>query len=351
MPGNASLLINKQKIENFKSFSVQANLYRADAGFQMELSNPETTIVPAQRCELQINGITELNGIIDKTEKKYSKEETSFSIEGRSLMGLLVDSYCEKFITLPNVKLKDLTNTLLKNVPYINRKNIVYQQDVAGSMKSKRPPLTIFSDADNPQALSQILPNMTIFDVLKQYSMSQGLLFYNLPDGTFVFGTPKSSGSAVFSIVLKKDGKNNNAKSVHCIQDYSRRYSKVVVTRQMQGTDMMGIPDLNDEYPLPDPTFPFYKPFVTQNEFPTQTLKHCAAMIMDHQKHDSFRLMYKVPGFSQNGKNWAINELCHVVDEINGLDDTYLIYGRTFELSKSEGAQTTLQLGYKGGKY
>lgn len=354
MSDNAALTINGVTIQHFKSFSVSADVYTADTSFDMSLSHPETVIHGGQRCELKINGVTEMTGLIDKPHRKWSKSQSEFNIEGRSLMGLLVDSHYDQFMDLQNISIKTLAQTLLKNVPYINTKNIIYQKDVPGSLKGRHPVMNIFSDADTSMMFSRIEPGTTIFDILKQYAMSRGMMFFGLPDGTFVFGTlkNKNAGKPSFSIVLHKDGKGNNATEADWSEDYSKRYSQVTIFNQMQGTtSQIGLP-LNNSASVTDSNFPFRKIYVGQNDYgDAMTPKKYAGMVMDRQQHDAFGVTYKVPGFSQNGKNWSVNELVYIDDEVNGLKDVYLIHARTFELSKEEGAQTTLRIGLPGGLY
>lgn len=70
-------------------------------------------------------------------------------------------------------------------------------------------------------------------------------------------------------------------------------------------------------------------------------------MLMEKARHDGLQLRYKVPFHSQGGRNWTINELCTVKDEVLGIDGTYLIYGRTLELSR-QGSYTSVKLGKPG---
>lgn len=62
---------------------------------------------------------------------------------------------------------------------------------------------------------------------------------------------------------------------------------------------------------------------------------------------NGFQLEYRVQGHSQNGRNWKINEICNVYDEIFNISGNFLIYKRTFELNK-DGAYTVLKLSYPG---
>ena len=129
---------------------------------------------------------------------------------------------------------------------------------------------------------------MTIFDVLSNYARSRGFMFFSLPNGTFVFGRPKTKGAAAFNIVSLKPGPQNNALTCEEVNDFSKRFSKVTVMGQRQGTDADGGDDddddddagdngndgdddgggaaaINTHAVAYDPTFPFYKPFVALN--------------------------------------------------------------------------------------
>lgn len=96
-----------------------------------------------------------------------------------------------------------------------------------------------------------------------------------------------------------------------------------------------------------DPTFPFYKPLVVTDNNDARSPKLHAQMLMEKQKYAGFQISYRVPFHSQNGENYKINEICHIEDEVLALDGDYLIYGRSFEMSK-QGSYTTLKIGLPG---
>jgi len=73
-----------------------------------------------------------------------------------------------------------------------------------------------------------------------------------------------------------------------------------------------------------------------------------AAMILERQRFEGRVLRYKVAGFTQNARNWDIDEMCMVDDDVLGYRGDLLIYGRTFTLRKKEGALTELKLGLPG---
>ena len=347
-----SLQIAGRRIERFLSYSIEADLYTADDAFSLELAKPEVEIKRGQRCELYVNGALELTGIIDKGSRKYDKAGLTLRIEGRDLMGLLVDSCCEQFVTVEGKKLSDLAEMLLAKVPFINRKNITYQENIVGKLKGKKKTVDepMMGFMDTPQKMSHIEPGMTIFEVLKTYATSRGLMFFAMPDGTFIFGRPKAKGEPVFTLTCTKSGVGNNVLEGEEIDDISKRYSKVTVIGQQQGRDDMGMDATKVNSPpgiVEDKDFPFYKPFVAKDNNDSQSPPLHARFLMEQKRHQGYQLHYKVKGHSQNGKNWRINELCRVRDEVLGVDGVYLIYGRTMERSR-QGTFAKLKLGMPG---
>lgn len=352
MNDKITLQIAGKRIENFVSYEVEADLYQAADRFTLELASPETEITAGMRCELYVNDQLELTGIIDSTRKGWSKQGRTLTVEGRDLMGLLVDSYVEQFVTYQGKKVSELAAILLKNVPYINRKKIDYGPDVVGKGKGKKKtadsPLTAF--LDTPQKLSQTEPGQTVFEVLSIYAASRGLLFFALQDGTFVFGRPKAKGQPLYSITNMLSGAGNNVTRGDETDDISRRYSKVTVISQVQGHDEFGgdTSKLTAKATTPDPSFPFYKPYVVRLNNDSQSPVLHGRMLLEKQRHDGYQLSYTTAGHSQAGTNWRINELVRVKDEMLGKEGVFLIYSRKFTMSKTEGTQTTLLLGPPG---
>ena len=351
------LIVNGQKVENFLSYRVEADIYKADHAFSFRFSDTSSQIAPGSRCDLRVNDVLAMTGLIDKVTRGGERSGVMLRAEGRDLMGLLVDSCCETFPTLKDKTLSEIATTLLSNVPFIQRSAIVYEQDVVGTMAGPRPDgrstLSQLSatGCEPAHKYAQIEPGMTIFEALKQYAMSRGLLFFGLPNGTFVFGRPKAAGAPAYSIVVsKRDPSRNNAVRASFKDDISRRYSKVTVIGQRQGRETDGVngaASINTSATVTDSTFPFYKPFVRTNNDDEFSPPTYARLIMERQRAEGFELHYRVPGHTQKGKAWTINELCRVQDDVAGLDGVYLIFGRAFELSR-EGKYTILRLGLPG---
>lgn len=349
------------KIDHFISYQVSADLYTPADAFHLEVANPEIQIKKGMLCELFINGQKELTGIIDKIQRRVSKSGVSLVIEGRDLMGLLIDFYCEQshWKCVQGMKLKALAEMLLANVPFIQRKDIFYQENVAGKLKGKRHKSTSVSICDildTAQKIGHIEPGMTIFEVLRSYSLSRGMLFYCEPDGTLVFGRPLAKGTPEYTLQMMKSGTGNNVIESDVTEDISRCYSKVIVVGQRQGNDSdTGASAINTTTGVnTDSTFPFYKLFVAKECNDNVSPAMRARIIMEKQRREGTQLLYTVGRHSQNGQNWQINKFAHIKDEVQslngvqGIDGNYLIYGRMFELTKQSGPITKLKLGEPG---
>lgn len=345
-----------RKVEHFLSYSVEADIYVADHAFSLELANPGIEIKLGQPCKLYVNDRLELTGVIEHRVQRTDKSGRKLTIEGRDLMGQVVDAYCEQFITVENMKLSALAQLLLKDVPFINRKQIVIQQNLVGKVKTRRTKhaaygLEAIMDTGSAERIAQIHPGMTKFQVLQMYALSRGQMFYSLPDGTFVFGRPRIGGEPEFTIVFNGRGEGNNATVGEVDENIGKRYSKVTVIGQQQGNTADGLDTtkISITGTVTDPDFPFYKPFVQLSHNDSQTPKQHARLLLDKMRYDGQRLTYELPRHSPDGiNNYSLNRLAQVKDDVHNIHGTYLVSGRTFKLDKGAGPSTTLRLSPPG---
>jgi|GEM_PF-419627 len=345
------LEVNGRQVRHFISYRVEADLYVADHAFSLEIGLPEFDISLGARCRLLVNDQEELTGIVDRRCKRTDKNGSRMTIEGRDLMGLVVDSYCEQFVTVEGKKLSELAHMLLKDIPFINSKRILYQKDLVGKLKTRRSRdasygLEGIMGADGAERIAQIHPGMSKFQVLSMYAISRGQMFYMLPNGTFVFGRPLVGGDPEYEIVFNPEGLGNNVLMAEEDANISQRYSKVTVVGQQQADTLDGLDagKVNISGTVTDPSFPFYKPFVQLSHNDSQTPKQHARLLMDKQRHDGYRLSYQVPRHSQNGRNFTINKVARVADTVHGVHGSFLVSGRSFQLDKSSGSTTLLKL-------
>lgn len=341
MPDKISLLIGGLKVDNFLSYRVESNLFVADDAFELELATPEVPVSAGMPCKLLVDGVTALTGVIDVVKKSYDKAGTKLSVTGRDLMGLLTDSHVREAGTFKDMKLAELAEKLLADIPFINRK--------AAQLEGEDPNRAVkLTDDKGDFEFTEIEPATTVFEILKRYALAQGRLFFSLPDGTFVFGEPKTKGAPEFFLFnRRRDGRKNNVLTGALTDDISRRYSSVTVIGQRQGKDIFSPKDANVEATVPDESFPFRKPFIATSENGRAPEKY-ARILMDKQIFEGFSLEYTLPGHSQHGKTYTTNAIAHVEDDVLGINGNFLIYDRVFELSKQSGKTTTLKLSRLG---
>jgi len=348
MSDKVELKVDGQVITHFTSYRIDADLYTPADAFHLELSNPETDVKPGKLCEILINGQKELTGVIDKINRKVTKNGVTLSVEGRDFMGLLLDSYCDTPMTIKNMKLQTLAEKLLAKVPFIKVDDIRYQENVVGKLKSKTSQTGFLSGLDITHKKGQIEWGMTIFEVLKNYALSRGMLFYCNPDGILVFGRPMATGAPEYSVTMLKNGRGNNVIESDYTHDISHQYSKIIIIGQQQGAETVALASINKRTERTINDFPFYKPFVSIDNNDNVSQEERARLIAEKQHRDAKKMSYMVGRHNQNNKNWKINKFCRVKDEVQNIDGEYLIYGRIFELNKQSGPTTRIRIGEPG---
>ncbi len=349
-----------KKVGHFLSYSVDADLYVADHAWSLELANPELQIIPGAQCRLHVNDQLELVGIVDRRYRRCDKQGRKQVVEGRDLMGIVVDAYCEDFVTVRGKTLGQLAEYLIgpnpatgrPALPFINRKLITGQTGLAGKLDSKRKRGSRSFQAmfDTPAPLRQITPGQTVFQVLQTYALSSGVMFYGLPDGRFVFDRPVTSGAIDYHIVFTEQPNQTNALSAEIEQNIAKGYSKITVVGQQQGQDIdsMDATRVQVKGTVTDPDFPFYKPFVQCSSHDSQTPQQHARLILERMCNEAQRLTYEMPRHSQSGKNYTVNRLARLQDDVHNIHGTYLVTGRTYRLDKQTGPVTTLKLSLPG---
>ena len=345
MPDSLSLHLGNRPIDRFIHYRVDADMFQAGAAFEVALPDPGFKLSAGSLCKLKVNGITALTGLVDILDEGGTKEARTIRVEGRDLMGLVVDSYVEEFVTLSNITLKGLAEKLLVPLPFISRSDIVYQAGAAGARAAATTSNPLL---DTAHAKAQIEPGQTVFDVFKEYTRSRGLLFWMQPSGAFVFGRPKAAGQAAFHLIRRHDGRGNNVMDGRRITDVSQRYRTIKVVGQQQGSDMLGAGQVNTSATATDSGAPVDKTKVIVDNNDDQSPARHARLEVERQRARALRLVYKVPGHTQGGRLWTINELCRIDDDDLEIHGVYLITGRTMELDKQAGPVTEVRLSVPG---
>lgn len=354
MRDTVKLVIGSIEITNFLSYDIDSNVLIPADAFSCKVSRIDDSIVAGTQFYLYINDTPEMLGIIDKVSFSYSKGSQEMNIEGRDLMGILVDSSVEEFKTQKGMKLKDLAKKLLKNIPYIDTSKIVYGNElkdsgVSSPKKVKKETLKNIFDSTETN-ICQYETGITIFEALSDYAQRHGLLMWMEPDGTLIFGELKGESDAPeYSFYTYKEGddrKKNNIISATLTDDISKRYSKITVVAQIQGADNQEAGEQTIKKPTLDKEFPFTKPLVLQSQCSSsKAAAYQVQLEMKKREIEGWRMELTVAGHSQDGNNYRANTVCHVRDEVFGVLDKYLILGRKFTLTREEGPRTQLTIG------
>jgi prophage tail gpP-like protein len=262
-------------------------------------------------------------------------------VQGRDLMGLLCSHDITEYgidTNLSGVKLETIVQTVLKDVPFVDRlKDVIFEGKLA---KLAVPLETLKSE-----------PGQTVFDLLKLVATSRGVQFWCREDGKFVFGTPITKGFPTYTFTIDKRG-GTNVLSGKLIRDISQAFSKIFVYAQAS-TD--GTTDCNIEAAatLKVPSeFPYYKPKVVTISTDKTAPRYEAHRLMNSSRSRIEQLTYSMPGHSLDGVNFRTNTIAWVHDEDNQIYGDRLIFGRTMSLeSKESGPQTTVRLCQMGASF
>jgi prophage tail gpP-like protein len=338
------LRLGRVTVKDFDDYSIDSDLENAAGCFTLTLSNIDIITLVHQleevdRCELYINGVRELTGIVEVIERNVDKQTSTLRIAGRDLMGMLIDSDCElsDCKVFENLDIVETAKYLTRKFTYIGRKSddIIVQRGCEKRLK--------------PHKQLQIEPGTKVFDALNRYASMRGLVFYCLPDGALVFGGAKAFPNAtdpMFHLIRNANGNGNNIKSISIKSDFSKSFSHITVISDngsLSGPTFFTLK--NEDFPAG-----IYKPLTLIQNGDESSPKGLAFFTLEKIRRESLSIECVVDGHSQNGANWRINNFCSIRDEKFNLKGNYLIYGRTFTKNKDAGTQTTLRLGLGGLK-
>jgi len=334
MTDSIVLKVGGKVFRNWLSYQVDADMYAAAGAFAFECARPDVDIAVGAACTLEINGELAMTGYIDKQVRIVDKTQHRLEYHGRDMMGAIVDWQLAISPDLSQVTLETLTQALLALVPIPRLKQVRYSTVAS---KAKAHEIT---------AMQRTL-GQSICDALRGHAKQFGLLFMALPDGTLCYTTPRSAGSAKYKITMHNNGRGNNAKTGHLTKDLSRWYKSIQVVSDLPS----GSVSKPTSVVMQDSCYPSIgipKLRVVTDDTELAFLDYRVKFLISQQRHQGFVAEYTVPGHTNNGKLWAINEFCDVDDEMNGLHGPFLVIGRTFSLTRTEGRTTKVRLSLPG---
>lgn len=365
MADRVSIEVGGRELTVYKAYSADSNLLIPADEFSVTVPGARPEFKTGDRFNLKVNGHQEMNGIIEKRELHTGAAGNETTLSGRDLMGLAVDGCLDKahWKTKANVQLKPLAASLLSTLPYLKDRKPVFMHELADtgvsgrkSVLKKSTPSGLAAELTSAFADEQFSAGTTVFDALADRAQRHGLLLWMAPDGTLVFGRPIGAEVAAAyhfylyekpSSIVENAAAHNNVLSVALTDDLSKRYSKITVVGQREGSEFISA-DGHDIYePEKDGTFPYSsKHLVIQRECKTpQEARQLAKIEMQKRIAASWRLKLDVIGHSQDGNNYRANEACEAVIEPHGVTGKFIVLGRRFIYSEADGQKTALELG------
>lgn len=290
--------------------SMTADLYKPSGSFSLTLGQ-RVTARRGERCNIMINEQKEMTGIIDRVTEFQDDTIHTWNVTGRTLIGLIEDTYITEWSKAPQT-LDEAAKRFLPKIPFVQE--MEWQIDGSDPAKER----------------AQIDVGDTVFKLLNEFALNRGLIFWATPSGKIVFGKARGKGEATFHISTA------DAKQRQMVEDCANLHSEIIIVSDSDAG--------HRTFTAKNSAAPIAKPFVAPyNGHDADGLAKQAEQYLRQEKLSSFQLEYVVRGFSQNGKNWTINELVHVDDDVFGITDTFLITRRTFNYGTS-GSTTSLTL-------
>lgn len=326
MRDNIRLSIDGKEARGLISFSFAADIFSPGDDFEIRY-RPDEYPKAAQKVDLFVNNELEFSGIVEEIEDRDSKQNgVEVYIRGRDFGGLLESSFVEKFGEMGGKSIEQISDDLLKEIPYLNRLKVQIEGKQKKAGKLSKPEI-----------------GDSIFDYLSRVANSKGMLFSVEPEGVLLFSPIPTIKSEDFRIVRSPGSTENNVLESSRSIKTANLYSEVRIYGQDNDAN-------NFKATAKNILAPFRKIYVGQFNEDEGSAKDQAASLIDSQIRESLSLSYTVYGFSQGGQNWKVRKGARVEDQRRGLKETFLIYGRTFTFDKDAGIKTVLNLGYYAEK-
>lgn len=315
--------LNDKRLDKFVSYSITSDLFEPAGSFQFEC-DPKYDISKGDSVKIIINKKLVMLGIVYTVTRSLSRSGPKLSFEGKSIAAML-ESSVTKFATLPT-KLDALAEKLIREIPYIGKKDFVYN---SGAKK-----------ANVKRKFVELSPGDTVFEVIKRAANSQGFLFWATPAGQFCFDKPAVRGKCVYRIHAYEDGSEIDYIEGSVKDSIEGVHSEIRVIGESQDDDdikYVAAKVTNDDMPF---RFPLVVNW-NENEGPA---KKTAELQKAVENASTISLEYEVKGHSQNGITWEINKFVDVQDDYNGANDSFLIKSVTFTHDRQTGQRTRIEL-------
>ncbi|HOX49890.1 MAG TPA: hypothetical protein PKY05_00270 [Fibrobacteria bacterium] len=315
---SVELEINGQILSQVERLEVTCDLYKPSGSFSATIGL-DARVEEASLVRIYLDGLPTLVGIIDQIDESYDKNSHNRSISGRSLIGLVEDTFVTSF-GMPPSTIKDAAQKYLAKIPHVSRFGMELAPEASQSIAGR----------------SMVDVGDTVFKVLSGLASSIGLIFWCAPDGRMTFGKLVSSGASSYRLdrsVIQRGQRGRGNGKIH---------SKFILISDNEEEGHRKVEVVN-------PTAPLERPFVAAFNGHSSDIKKQAQEYLRQERIQALQLEYEVAGFSQGGTVWAVNRLVDLVDDILCLEGTYILHRCAFSFDRRSGSRTRLSLSPRVG--
>lgn len=329
-----SVMIDGKAHSQWESYEIDSDLLLPADAFQVSIGLKDKQlpdfVQPWSAVEVKVGNDTVLTGRVDQIDDVVEGKTHNLTLSGRDYAGILVDCAAPIFST----RLSTLQEIAAKIIRPLGLTKI-----------------RIDAAATRIREKINVEPGDRAWDVLAHAAEANGLWPWFTPDGTLVIGGPDYSKPPVATLVMRRDGKDNNVQSISRSRNAVGHYSQLTVLGQTHGTETeTGKHALSAT--AKDDGAKFYRPqiVIDHESDNTGVAKDRARKLLADGMLSAFDLIIMVSGhrITKNGKLWEPGQRIQVESEPHGISGVYFLMGRRFKKNRAEGTLTELRLKQDG---
>jgi prophage tail gpP-like protein len=331
------LLIAGNAHGDWSSYEIDSDLLTPADAWQVSLGMSGGQMPPdvavGAPVEVRVDGETVMVGHVDEIDHSVSKGGHSLSMSGRDRAADLLDCACPIF-TKEQASLSQIIAAIVRAFN-ITKTPVINSSDV------------------RPRKKVAVSPGESAWNTLVHAAEANGLWPWFEPDGTLMIGGPDYTVPEVATLILRRDGKDNNVISLRKNESMAERYSRVTVYGQSPGSS--GEPGRPNLYAseLDGEVLRDRPKMATDSEADSFAVcRDRARKLISDSKLSGFTLSAVVqghrivaPGQIADGKLWKPGQRIRVNSEPHGInDEVFFLIARKFTRGRNDGTRTTLTL-------
>lgn len=282
-------------------------------------------VVEGARAELYAGNDLIMTGRIDEIDQNVTPKQHTITLSGRDLAGWLVDCSAPVF-TARDMSLTEVIAQVIK--PF-------------GITK-----IDIRAESSTAPKKFSIEPGESAWGALTKTAEVSGLWPWMAPNGTLIVGGPDYTTPAVDTLVMKREGPNNNLMALSARRSINERFSETTVLAQGHGYGKEnGKHDRRST--ATDTSMTFYRPRieVCGDSDDDAEVQFRAKKLQADARLNAFSMTATVKGLrTASGVLWEPGQRVHVKSDPHNIDGIYFLMHRRFRGGRNTPRVTLLTL-------